>query len=606
MEQYIRDLALFGVNSIEAIPFQDPRPSPVMKVTRREMNRAMSEVCDRYGLDYWIWAPADFDLTKTDLRAKWLARYDEFIADSKSLSGIFFPGGDPGDNTPDLVLPFLEELEKHTRTKYPNAKIWLSMQSYSKAQVDSVYEYIDRNSPAWFGGLVFGPSSPSLPQTRQRLSKKYQLRLYPDLTHNKLSQFQVPAWDQAFALTLGREAINPRPVEYARIHDRIAPYANGFISYSDGVHDDVNKTIWSALSWDPARTPRDILIDYAHVYFEPSLAEPVADAILALEKNWRGPLLDNGSVEGTLNLWQQLAKAAPQLESNWRWQMYQLRANYDAYIRHRLINETHLEEEANSILASAKPGDSSRAITQAVALMNRPTTQPVSPDLRARIEDLGAKLFQSIGIQTSSSKYFASDPQRGAVLDFVDLPLNNRWWLEDELKKVSQLPSEPQKIERLHELAAWEHPGPGSYYDNPGNASKSRHVARETHEVVDTDSASDGEPTFWWWDLGKSRTRLTWQTTLWPKQMAYAGLDPKATYKIRSTGYGQALLRINGERVEPTLNGKEIGEFKEFPVDPKYLQTGKLILTWDIPTDESHLNWRKKSRLAEVWLLKTN
>jgi hypothetical protein len=49
-EQYIRELALFGVNSIENIPFQDDRQNPLMKVPRREMNRAMSEICARYGL----------------------------------------------------------------------------------------------------------------------------------------------------------------------------------------------------------------------------------------------------------------------------------------------------------------------------------------------------------------------------------------------------------------------------------------------------------------------------------------------------------------------------------------------------------------------------
>ena len=73
---------------------------------------------------------------------------------------------------------------------------------------------------------------------------------------------------------------------------------------------------------------------------------------------------------------------------------------------------------------------------------------------------------------------------------------------------------------------------------------------------------------------------------------------------MQSTGYGQALLRINGERVTPTLDGREMGEKKEFPVDPKFLKDGKLVLTWDRPTDEGHLNWRQTSRLAEVWLLK--
>ena len=110
--------------------------------------------------------------------------------------------------------------------------------------------------------------------------------------------------------------------------------------------------------------------------------------------------------------------------------------------------------------------------------------------------------------------------------------------------------------------------------------------------------------TFWWWDEGKSRARLSWQATSWPIAIVYEGLPVGGRYVVQSTGYGQALLRINGERVQPSVDGKEMGEKKEFPVDPRFLKDGKLVLTWDRPTDEGHLNWRKKSRLSEVWLLR--
>ena len=40
-EQYIRELALFGSNSIENIPFQDGPPGPLMKIPREEMNIKM-------------------------------------------------------------------------------------------------------------------------------------------------------------------------------------------------------------------------------------------------------------------------------------------------------------------------------------------------------------------------------------------------------------------------------------------------------------------------------------------------------------------------------------------------------------------------------------
>ena len=603
-EQYIRELTFFGANSIENIPFHDDRPTPVMKFSRREMNRDISEICARYGLDYWIWVPADFDLANSALRTKMLARYDELFQDSKELTGVFFPGGDPGANPPELVLPFLEEVAGRMRPSHPRARIWLSLQWFTPAQVDYVYRYLDEKSPEWFAGLVAGPSGPPIPETRTRLPKRYKLRLYPDLTHNKICQYQVPNWDQAYALTLGREAINPRPSEFAAIHNRFAGYSDGFLSYSDGVHDDVNKTIWSARSWDPALPVRDILVDYARVYFDPAVAQAAADGILALERNWRGPLVMNGAVEATLLAWQALERQAPQMEKQWRWQMCLLRANYDAYIRRRLIRETELEAEANRILAAARTRGADASMDEAMAVLNRAAGRSAAPKLRRRIEELCEALFRSIGLQTSVKKYYASGEERGAVLDFVDYPLNNRWWLEDQFRGIRALGSEADKVRRLDRIAAWEHPGPGSFYDNVGNESKSPHVVRSEIENPGPSAVRRPEPTFWWWDEGFSRARLTWQATLWPVAVVYEGLDPQAAYIVRSSGYGQALLRIDGDRVEPDVDGREMGEFKKYAVPAKYIQDRKLVLTWDKPADEDKLNWRRKSRLAEVWLLK--
>jgi hypothetical protein len=53
-EQYIRELALFGANSVEGIPFQDDRKSPHMPLPREVMNRKLSELCARYEMDYWV------------------------------------------------------------------------------------------------------------------------------------------------------------------------------------------------------------------------------------------------------------------------------------------------------------------------------------------------------------------------------------------------------------------------------------------------------------------------------------------------------------------------------------------------------------------------
>ena len=49
---------------------------------------------------------------------------------------------------------------------------------------------------------------------------------------------------------------------------------------------------------------------------------------------------------------------------------------------------------------------------------------------RARVNELAEALFQSIRMQLSVEKYGAIDVNRGANLDELDVPLNNRVWLK--------------------------------------------------------------------------------------------------------------------------------------------------------------------------------
>jgi hypothetical protein len=603
-EQYIRDLILFGGNAVENIPFQDDQPSPHMKVPRDEMNKALSEICDRYDLDYWVWTPVVFDLNDVAQRAAELKRHESLYAACPRLDAVFVPGGDPGANAPELLLPFLEDIGARLTARHPRARVWLSLQWFNDAQVNSIYRYIDERKPSWPGGLVAGPSSPPILETRARLPRAYKLRHYPDITHSVRCQYPVPWWDPAFNLTLGRECPNPRPVYCAYLHNWLAPHTDGFISYSDGIHDDVNKVIWSTRGWDPQVEVRDVLRDYARVFFRPDLAEPAADGILALEKNWEGPLAENGAVEGTLSYWQALERKAPELKGNWRWQLCLLRSVYDAYVRRRLLYETELEKEANATLARAPEVGAQSAMDEARRILERATAEPAAPELRRRIGELCDALFRSIGLQTSVKKYQASGAERGAILDCVDYPLNNRWWLEDEFAKVRAMDSEKQKLLRLEEIRTWESPGPGSFYDDVGNVAKSPHVVRGESWNTDPLMVRNSNPGFWWWDQGFSRQRLSWQVSMdWPIAVRYERIDPNAEYVVRITGYGDALTRINQQRVAPTVYGRGIGAIKEFPVPREAVRSGQITVTWDTP-DEAHLNWRQQSRITEIWLLK--
>jgi len=593
-EQYFRELAIFGTNAIEGIPFhEDEKPNPHFKIPASEMRVKMGALCQLYDMDYWVWTPVTFELTDKEKRAAELKLHEEFYKNCPRLDHIFVPGGDPGDNHPSEVMPFLKDLHQILTKYHPKAKIWISLQGFSVEQTDYFYRYLAENNPDWLQGVVSGPGSPPMAETRFRLPKKYQHREYPDITHNVRCEFPVRGWDQAYALTLGREASNPRPYAFAEIHQTYAPFTDGFVSYSDGCHDDVNKVIWSMRAWDPQLDVREILEDYGSFFFNKTVAGATADGIAALENNWKGPLVQNGGVEATFAFWKNLETANLTLKGNWRWQMLLLRAYYDTYTKRRLTYEQSLEKQANALLLEAHKTGAEKAMEAALETVNKADKVNIAPELRQKIEQLCADLFASVGLQTSVPKYQAKGYERGAVLDFVDYPLNNRWWLADELKKISALTSNEAKLLRLKTISTWENPGPGSFYDDVSSVAKGPRVKTVSEDATDVA----------WWQEGFSRMRLSSQLFQKCPELVYDNLQPGARYILRVVGEGEALLRVDNYRLQPTVYNRETESVKEWIVPLSLTQDGKLHVTFDEP-EESHLNWRKQSKISDVWLLK--
>ncbi|MDR1880201.1 MAG: hypothetical protein LBQ78_04645 [Tannerellaceae bacterium] len=590
-EQYIRDLAIFGTNCIEAIPFETP--SPLMKRSVPEMNRHISGICRQYGLDYWVWTPVTVDLADEKLFEEEVKKHSAYYRECPKLDDVFVPGGDPGDNHPKEVLPFLKAIAAELEKYHPGAGVWLSLQGFSDEQTDYFYLYLEQESPDWLRGVVSGPGSPPIPDTRYRLPKKYRHRHYPDITHTVRCQYPSPSWDQAYALTLGREPVNPEPFYYAQVYRRYAPFTDGFITYSDGAHDDVNKILWSRLGWDGAESVRHIAEQYVQFFFGTAPGLRVTDAIFALERNWRGAIAENGGIESAFAVWKRLEAACPSLQKNWRWQMLLLRAYYDTYTARRKAYEEGLEKEANAILQAAGAIGVEQAMQQALDKVNEADAYHPDSALRQKITAYCEALFLSVGLQTSVGKHGAKGAERGCVLDFVDYPLNNRWWLADQFDGIRRIPTVEEQLARLEVIRTWENPGKGSYYDNIS------HIAQSPHTRTVTDDACDVA----WWDNGMSRKRLSTQLFQNFPRLTYEDLDPEGRYKIRISGFGEALLRVDGIRIAPVVYDRGLEEFKEFLIDRKYVSDGRLEVSFDEP-EESRLNWRQYSKVCDVWLLK--
>ena len=357
------------------------------------------------------------------------------------IDAIFVPGGDPGHTEPKYLLALLKKQSASLRRYHPHAQVWVSPQSFDKAWLEEFYSLLDEQ-PAWLTGVVYGPQvRVSIAEMRARIPKRYPIRFYPDITHSWRSEFPVPDWDEALATTEGREVINPRPLDESTIFHYFQPYITGFVSYSEGCNDDVNKFIWSSLGWNPDADIKDILRDYSHFFIGPRSAEGFASGLLSLEQNWRGPLLSNYGVDVTLQQFQTLeTEATPQQKLSWRFQEALYRAYYDAFIRSRLLTETRQEELALSELQRFHTIGLD-ALNRAENILDTDMLTPMARQYRARVFELAEALYQSIHMQLSVVRYKAIGLERGANLDAIDFALNNRVWLKNRFERSDRCPA---------------------------------------------------------------------------------------------------------------------------------------------------------------------
>jgi len=462
-EQYFRDMIVFGTNAVEFVPPEsdDSDDSPHFPKPKLEMMTAMSRLADDYDLDVWIWYPVvdDDDLDEKAI-AKALKIREEVFRKLPRIDAIFVPGGDPGEVYPDQLFELMERLKQVLNKYHPDAQMWVSPQGFdfdgdAPGYLKAFYKQMAKE-PVWLDGVVFGPQvADNLKVVREKLPKQYPIRRYPDITHCLDAQYQVPDWDAAFHTTLYREPINPRPKAYAKIFKDWDQYTIGFITYSEGVNDDVNKFIWAGLGWDPDTMVETILLEYARYFISERYAEKFTEGLLGLEENWQGQLLTNVGVYETLKIFQQMEKdATPQEKLNWRFQLALYRAYYDAYTRRRLIYETELEEKAMDVLRTAHELGSLEAIRMAEAILDRARTNKVATDWRARTFELAEALFQSIRMQLSVERYDARSVRRGGNLDLIDVPLNDSKRLRKLFKEIRGIDSEEQRLARIARITA--------------------------------------------------------------------------------------------------------------------------------------------------------
>ncbi len=586
-EQYIRELVLFGANGIELLPpcTDDEENNALMKTDPMEMMCFLSETIHSYGIETWLWYP---NMGKNYSDSETIAREErecrEVFGAIPYLDHVFIPGGDPGALTPGPLFSWSERVAALLHEYHPEGKLWISPQTSTPSVewVEEFYAQVERR-PKWLYGVVFAPWERDSAQVlRSRIPSCYPIRNYPDITHTLRSQYPVPQWDLAMALTLGRECTIPRPLQEKNIHNLYQEFFCGSIAYSEGINDDVNKFVWLDQEWDSSTPAVDTLRDYAGLFIDWKLRDEIAQGFLSQEENLQGPIALNAAIGKTFCQWTALeTQVGYYAKNNYRFEMGLIRAYFDRYQQERYLYEQFLEKEAYHRLSEGIGNDVDKSIAAAEAILKRAKSEPIRTEWSARIEELADLLFEHIGAQLTVTRHHAADYERGAYVDSLYVPLNDSRYILHCLAQARALNTSDERRAAVYELLHRTDPGPGGFYDSfesfNGCWERMNGIPNHKNDPAYLDAPL---PSF----LLQSPYReedvpLAWRTNVYtlyqkPLVVTYRNLDPDSDYWYRAT-YGRY------HTIDLSLNAGEAGEISLH--DPIHIDQSFCTVSLKIP-----------------------
>jgi hypothetical protein len=362
------------------LPFADPPwfESPAHEAEFRrqdEIQLRLPGLCRELGIRYGMWLPVNDIFPAEVIRQPHLTKYggpyvcphipeareriravrERIFSRLSNIDMIMFPSRDDGgcpaceECAPwgDTYLELMQEQAEQVRRHHPHCTVWLTMQGMTPGEAQTIVDWLDRARPPWVEGVAHGPYAELLaygrpgergavlstePYTfggrvsgpvnrvRAAVPGAYRIANLFDLTHTFRCQNPVYGMDPAVQHVWDREdgpALRPR--EMAALHGLVSPPADGAIPYSEGDQDDLNKFLWSALDWNPARAAEEVTAEYAGWFFGPACAEAATRMLLGFEEALGKPLYGSREVKECRALMEECEATDPALGENWRW-----------------------------------------------------------------------------------------------------------------------------------------------------------------------------------------------------------------------------------------------------------------------------------------------
>ena len=398
----------------------------------------------------------------------------------------------------------------------------------------------------------------------------------------------------------------------------------------------MNKFVWSALAWDSRQTVTDVLRDFAHYFIGTPQAEGFAQGLMHLERNWQGPLATNSHVDVTLERFPghgtelfagrhgELEISAGSLSCLFRRLRSPALAGRNGTCRtgkrpagddagYRLGRCAIGNWRCTCHLAAQRPSPGAPA-GQSADDPGRNDHPADSGELRTRIMELAAALFQSIRMQLAVERYQGEAVERAANLDTLDTPVSNAMWVRAQILDIQKTNDPMAQIAAIRSLLFRTDPGPGGFYDQLGNVSSRPHLELGPGSVQDPEFRNSPFIGFRYPDPFHGGAPIAWKC--WagslfdaPLTMRYSNLDPKTPYRLRVVHSGDAphmklrLVANDTIEIHPYVLRAWPPAPQEFSIPATATAGGELKLAW---TREPGLGGNGRGcQVAEVWLIPT-
>ncbi len=315
-------------------------------------------------------------------------------------------------------------------------QFWIGTNGYWEDELDELFERENELSKI-AKAIAAGPDEGPHEMIRREMPLDFLLIVMTHLSRSIRVRNPIQTLNADRAYVYGEDTPIVLPNRLAKEFFETAPMTYGSLGVSSGVHDEVQRFIWSRLCWSPQPSIEDILESYGNWFFGATAAPYIRNALLALEAAWEKDY--NAAYENALKAEESLKHAELLIPEKVRSvalpriKMFKLRTLLDKAVIEKVKSKKAIKDKICEILSKKSKKQSTKERLQLVCdFLNESKPVVGMEKYFERLSSLQRDIFEEMGHYIESVERLA---EPFADQNWCLLKLQTGLRMEDEGKQ---------------------------------------------------------------------------------------------------------------------------------------------------------------------------